>query len=78
MTVDLLKGLRKVPRQGGRRCPKGTLIVLAILAIVYLFYQSQFNMNLMDGSVTIPKVCRTFIFGSRHAFQMVWLTFKTL
>jgi hypothetical protein len=62
MTVDLPKGLRKVPRQGGRRCPKVTLIALAILAIVYLFCQSQFIMNSMNGSVTIPKVCRMFIF----------------
>jgi hypothetical protein len=71
MTVDLPKGLRKIPQQGGRHHPKGTLIALAILAIVYLFCQSQFIMNSMDGSVTISKVCRTFIFGSRHAFQMM-------
>jgi hypothetical protein len=30
------------------------LIALAILAIVYLFYQGQFIMNSIEGSQTIP------------------------
>jgi hypothetical protein len=61
--------------------PKGTSIALAILAIVYLFYQGRFIMNLIEGSQTIPTFVdlkNALVFGSRLTFRMVRLTFKML
>jgi hypothetical protein len=54
---------------------------MAILAIVYLFCQGRFIMNSMEGSQTIPTYVEyenALVFGSRHTFRMVRLTFKTL
>ncbi len=48
------KGQRKAAILSERQRPKGTSTTLAILAIVYLFYQGGFIMNSIKGSQTIP------------------------
>ena len=78
----LPKGQRKAPVSYERRRQKGTWIALAILAIiVYLFCHGRFIMNSMEGSQMIPMYVEyknALVFGSRHTFWMVRLTFKTL